>query len=280
MGMPNNLVFIRHGQSEANVVHQAWKDGEDSYQSFYLDSEVTVPDRSWRLTELGEQQAKQIGRFVNDLFVDGFNRYIVSPYTRTRETAALLELNGATWQENRVVRERFWGEIDTIPQYVFERDYPRSANLKRIDPLYWAPPGGESIAEVVDYRIHGLLDMLHRDNRRENVVVVTHSDFMWAAMLSIERWSDEEFVEKEGNPDNKIQNCEAIHYTRVNPETGEFANDLRWVKRSYPALSNSESASGKAASWTIETTGWKFIDFAEFSDEQLLEKSTAQPRRI
>ena len=54
MSMPDNLVFVRHGQSEANIVQKASKEGDNSY---YTDDVMTVPDRSWRLTKLGIAQA-------------------------------------------------------------------------------------------------------------------------------------------------------------------------------------------------------------------------------
>ena len=47
MGMPLDLYVIRHGESEANVIISA---GEQGDNSLYTQDNVTVPDRSWRLT--------------------------------------------------------------------------------------------------------------------------------------------------------------------------------------------------------------------------------------
>ena len=49
MSMPLDLYVIRHGESEANVIVQA---GEQGDNSLYTQDNVTVPDRSWRLTAL------------------------------------------------------------------------------------------------------------------------------------------------------------------------------------------------------------------------------------
>ena len=139
MGMPLDLYVIRHGESEANVIINA---GEQGDNSLYTQDNVTVPDRSWRLTATGRKQADCIGRWLvaqQQLF----DRYLVSPYVRTRETAATMALPKAKWEETRVLRERSWGEINTITQDDFRTNYARNWMFKRTDPLYWRPPAGE-----------------------------------------------------------------------------------------------------------------------------------------
>ena len=94
MGMPLDLYVIRHGESEANVIINA---GEQGDNSLYTQDNVTVPDRSWRLTATGRKQADCIGRWLvaqQQLF----DRYLVSPYVRTRETAATMALPKAKWR--------------------------------------------------------------------------------------------------------------------------------------------------------------------------------------
>ena len=277
MSMPNNLLFVRHGQSEANILQTAAKKGDES---LYTDSTYTVPDRSWRLSPVGVRQASTIGRYIQSLFPQGFDRYFVSPYTRTRETAAMLGLEQdfprQHWEENRIVRERFWGEIGSMPLSTFLKEYPRSAMLKKIDPLYWAPPGGESIAEVCDSRVHGLLDTLHREDAEHDVIVVTHGEFMWASMLNIERWSDEEFVHRDKDRAYKLHNCMTVHYTRIDPVTGEQAGKLRWVRRFYPSW----TGTGGSEEWTVVSTDWEQFDKPVLSNGDLLEKVKTQPSRI
>lgn len=116
MSMPLDLYVIRHGESEANVIVQA---GEQGDNSLYTQDNVTVPDRSWRLTATGRKQADCIGRWLVSQ-QQLFDRYMVSPYVRTRETAATMALPKAKWEENRVLRERSWGEINTITKDEFK----------------------------------------------------------------------------------------------------------------------------------------------------------------
>ena len=189
MSMPLDLYVIRHGESEANVIVQA---GEQGDNSLYTQDNVTVPDRSWRLTATGRKQADCIGRWLVSQ-QQLFDRYMVSPYVRTRETAATMALPKAKWEENRVLRERSWGEINTITKDEFKTNYARNWNFKNTDPLYWRPPAGESIADVAEDRVHNILTSLSRKSDSESVVMVTHGDFMLALMLTIEDLADEEF---------------------------------------------------------------------------------------
>ena len=64
MGMPLDLYVIRHGESEANVIISA---GEQGDNSLYTQDNVTVPDRSWRLTATGRKQADCIAAAVRPL---------------------------------------------------------------------------------------------------------------------------------------------------------------------------------------------------------------------
>ena len=59
---------------------------------------------------------------------------------------------GPKWEETRVLRERSWGEINTITKDDFKTNYARNWMFKNTDPLYWRPPAGESIADVAEPR--------------------------------------------------------------------------------------------------------------------------------
>lgn len=50
--MPKTLVFIRHGESQANELYEKIKNNES-----LTEKSVTHPDRSWGLTEKGKNQA-------------------------------------------------------------------------------------------------------------------------------------------------------------------------------------------------------------------------------
>ena len=184
MAMPKNLIFIRHGYSQANELQQ--KQNKEDYD----EESVTIPDREWRLTERGIKQARAIGTIFKEGRLAQIDAFFVSPYRRTIETAANLGIDKAHWEINRDIRERSWGEIDSIPKTSFLKEYPRNYSLREKDPLYWKPPSGESIAGLADSRLAKTLAMLHRDHAGENVVMVTHHDFMLASRLVIEHLTD------------------------------------------------------------------------------------------
>ena len=64
---------------------------------------------------------------------------------------------------------------------------------------------------------------------QQNVLIVSHGDFMWATRLVLERWSDEEFLEHDKDPGLTIYNCTVVHYSRVDPVTGRRRIPLRTV---------------------------------------------------
>ena len=188
---------------------------------------------------------------------------------RTRETAANLALPQAAWEENRIIRERSWGEIDGLSVEEFNRDYANNALFKDKDPIYWAPPAGESLAAVVENRASNFLRALSRDASGARVLAVTHGEFITSTRMLIERWADERFHEVEEDPNQKIRNCLMVHYTRRNPETGELADRLRWVKLAYP--SDSE----------VVELDWKEFNGAQkLSNQDLLKLVESQERRL
>ena len=258
MVMPRNLFLVRHGQSEANVMQRAAKAGDPS---LYTEETMTVPDRSWRLTDLGVQQAKVAGAWIAAQNIQ-FDRAMVSVYTRTRETAAHLGLD-VRWEENRVIRERSWGEIGSMSKQDFARKYAQNAAYRASDPLYWAPPAGESIANVAENRVRNILSTLHRENPRENVLMVTHGEFMWATRLVLERWSDEEFLDRDADTAQVIHNCTVLQYSGTDPRNPDAVQDkLNWVRRCWPVQISGE--------WTMYVGEWEEFDRQYFTGDELL----------
>lgn len=271
MSMPRNLVLIRHGQSEANVLQ---KSSDANSHGLYTDDVASRADRSWRLTAQGEIQARIAGNWLREN-LPTFDRYVVSPFTRTRETAANLLLEKARWEENRTIRERSWGEIDSISRKRFRELYPHNAALKDKDPLYWAPPAGESIANVSENRVSRFFDTLHRENGDDDVIAVTHGEFIWASRLTLERWSDEEFMTRDSDPEERIHNCMTVHYTRVDPVSGKIAPSLRWVRKAWPVLGENDLGENilDPAAGHMHVTPWEHFERPYYSNVQLAVKA-------
>ena len=255
MAMPNNLILIRHGHSEGNLVVDAAKQGNEG---FYTPDFRERPGHRWRLTEEGRHQAEVTGRWLGDNIAKSFDRYYVSPYVRTRETAGLLGLPDASWRVSQRLRERDWGDIGSSPRSEFRANYPSNALQKEIDSLYWRPPSGESIADV-RLRVRSIFDTLHRECEGQSIVLVTHGEFMWAARAELEYMSDEQWLAADKDPKQKIYNTQVLHYSRIDPATGKQSKYLNWRRSLCPWREDSDS-------------GWLEVDRQVFSNTELLDQ--------
>lgn len=251
---PKNIILIRHGYSQANEIQKQQEKG-------LLEETVTIPDRQWKLTEKGKLQAQTIGNIFHDGRLSQIDAFYVSPYKRTIETASHLAIKNAHWTLLRDLRERSWGDIDTLPKGVFEGEYPRNYRNKTQDPLYWMPPSGESIAGVADIRVKNVLRKLDEEHAGENIVMVTHHDFILATRLVLEHMTDEEFTEGIQSGGLHVPNGSAVWFSRVNPHTGRLSDDLSFVRSITPEHINGQ--------WVVKKGQWKEIKQPEYSNSDL-----------
>lgn len=265
--MPNHLFFIRHGESHGNVAANRAKVGDES---LFTEEFVTTPGRQWELTAVGRRQAELIGAWLRDELARlgaGDRRYYVSPYVRARQTAGALGLTAdgksVEWLLNRAIRERDWGDVETVPRRVFAEDplYSRNATKKSIDPLYWRPPGGESVSDVADNRVRNLLDTLHRECSGGTVIAVTHGEFMQAARLVLERIDDETYTASQRDPGTRIQNAEVLQYTRLDLD-GDVQPALAFLRRIRP-----DALAGR-----VEVGEWQPIILDRRTNDELLSR--------
>ncbi len=282
MTMPHHLILIRHGESEGNVAGAAAKQGDLSH---FTDEYVTTPGRRWQLTATGRAQAQATGAWLRELLADTrafgpVGRHYVSPYDRTRQTAGHLGLvddsgRPAEWFLNRTLRERDWGDIETIPigEFLESELYANNARRREIDPLYWRPPGGESICDVAENRVRNFLDTLHREMGDRTVVAVSHGEFIRATRITLERTDDATYVAWETDPVQRIHNCEVFHYTRIVPPgtwpgvTGPVLSRIGFLRRARPL----EVDSG----WQMQVGEWMRLPYSTLSNEDLCQANTA-----
>lgn len=254
MAMPKNLILIRHGYSEANELQ--------SCNNRLIEESVTIPDRAWRLTDKGIQQAKAIGTIFTDGRLAQIDSFFVSPYRRTIETAGHMNISKANWKLMRSIRERSWGDIDTLPKKIFKDEYPRNYSQHVHDPIYWTPPSGESIAGVAENRVANMLTTLHREHAGENVVLVTHHDFIQSTRLVLENMTDEEFMNKVNDGTLDVPNGSALWYSRVDPFNGNLNKDISHYRVIVPVLENDQ--------WVIKRGKWQPITQPTYTNDELL----------
>lgn len=234
MTMPRDILFIRHGESEANTVQ---KNDDHDVPLDVAGKIFARPDWRQRLTDRGIEQAKTAREFIERELggLAAFDALYVSPFIRTRETAAYiggLALDGWT-VDDRIV-ERSWGVYGKVSRAEQRAQFPLTAAEKRANPWYIRLDGGESMPDVYG-RFRDFQGTLHREQADRRVAVVSHGDFINVARYGIERMMPEEWEELDENPNYILRNCTLLHYTRINPEDPNDVRDkMRWRRYTYP----------------------------------------------
>merc|ERR1712129_169961 len=135
-------VLVRHGQSEANVMIEMKHDGDMSGQ--HAMDIAQKHDSMMRLTDLGRDQARHVGAWLSK-HIGIFDKFYVSEYVWTKETAAMMALPGARWQADMMIRERDQGVQDGQGDVKMGLSPEESERAKK-SPMYWQPVAGESMS--------------------------------------------------------------------------------------------------------------------------------------
>jgi NAD+ kinase len=264
MTMPVDLVLVRHGESEGNAARRSSMDGDNSV---FTEEFCSRHNSRLRLTDRGREQARVAGSWLKQHISPTFDRYLVSGYLRAMETASLLDLPEAAWFQEFYLRERDMGLFEMMPEDDKKTKHPDVYRQYKLDPFYWTPPNGESIAQLC-LRIDRVLHTLHRECSNKRVLVVCHGLVMWAFMVRIERLTPTQFLERSQSGDiaDQIRNCQIVHYTRRNPTTEDLSNRVDWVRSICP--------------WdtTQQVAKWRLIKRPTFTNEQLRQAADASPR--
>lgn len=234
MPMPNDLVFVRHGQSEANIIQKADRAETPHPEATAINDR---PDWQQRLSGKGIQQAK-LARAWLDEHLGGaasFDGKYLSPFLRTRETAAYIGGDEASeWTVDDRVVERSWGVYGIVPRAEQRSQFPLTNKLHEITPWYVRFDGGESMPDVYG-RFRDFQGTLHREQSGKRVLVVSHGDFINVARYGIERMLPEQWEAMDKDPAYTIRNCSITHYTRVNPEDlSDIRGKITWRRMVYP----------------------------------------------
>lgn len=183
---PKRIVLVRHGESQGNIDDCIYE---------------TVPDHALHLTGRGRNQVIATGERLRALIKDESLRMWVSPYVRTRETAALLDL-GVSTDNMRLeprLREQDWANFQDPVQIKKEK-----AIRNEYGHFWYRFTNGESGSDVYD-RVSTFLESLHRNfaesDMEDNVVIVTHGLTMRLFCMRWFHWSVEYF-ESISNPHN------------------------------------------------------------------------------
>lgn len=194
---PSLLVLMRHARS----VMQDAKRGNTFFESEEERAGVKdMPDHLIPLAPNGPGQASATGAYLREKFGPP-DVAIHSGYVRTRAT--LEEIVGIYPPEQRDkilvrqdldIRERESGHTAHMLKSESERHFPWLQDYWKITgPFFARPPGGESIADVVN-RARTFLQRLSDEHTGQKVFVVCHGHSKRAIRHIIEDWSPERWV--------------------------------------------------------------------------------------
>lgn len=226
MQIPENLIFLRHGQSEANLLHKQEQSGSFDTSS-YRDEILLRADWHHRLTKKGIQQSLLAGETIKRLYggLSYFDHLYVSPYYRTRETAGLVDkinqdenqavMPTARWELNDQLVDRSWGTDSQLSNKERRERFPESVELLHQTPWFAKYNNGENMLDVTA-RLTGFIDSLKQTNSN-NVLAVTHEGPMSAARYIIEDMRPEEWERSSRDPEHAIRNATLLHYSRSDP---------------------------------------------------------------
>lgn len=247
---PFKVIFIRHGESEANI-----------------NREITqiVPDHDLHLTQRGREQALEAGTQLKEVVGSGAVKFVVSPYVRARETLngivhsmGLHNLKFKAGSNNRI-ESRGKAEEHTVLSDVrireqeygnFDRDDMQELHEEKctFGAFYYRFPDGESPADCYD-RASIFLENLYRsweDSAFENIVVVSHGLMILVMLMRILRFPVDMFDELAS-----LDNCEFVVLERAMNEA-EMQVSYTWredEEKDYRGLRRKEPSRPVTAIW-------------------------------
>lgn len=182
------IFLIRHGESMQNT--------KENYN-------INLPDHKVYLTNQGRNEARKAGEFLSSYIIanniDLSNSVMwVSPYTRTRETASIINsiLGIEKIKEDITLIEQRYGlfsdkEIEVIKE-MYPEEFSFYDNYYQNDGKFYAKlPQGESPFDVA-LRTKQFIDTIYRD-KEDVLFVVSHGTTIKTIVMNYFHYSPEWF---------------------------------------------------------------------------------------
>jgi len=222
LGWMNTLVLVRHGESDANVASRR-------AHSKGLEVVDSVRQADIALSPLGVKQAVATGKWLTQRFT--FHRVFVSSYLRTIQTAKHICQQftyEAQLRYDERIRERENGILDGLTHRGIVRKHPEEwKRMQREGTYHYRAPGGESYPDVA-LRVQSFLLSMRQSFAGKDLLVVTHSNTIWAFRRLLERLDEPSLVKMQRDPFHHVRNCAIFGYEREdNPPPGAPAMAMR-----------------------------------------------------
>ncbi len=178
MSWPDQLVLVRHAESEGNV---RTVDERAQYE---------VSTHAYPLTERGRAQARATGDWLRETY-GAFDVHYTSYYVRAKETMALMAPEAKVYEDARLA-EANRGIYHTYTRDEIARLFPKELERKEREGLYHHRPlGGENWPDI-ELRVHSFLGTLTRDCGGRKVLIVVHGFWLILFQKLVERFGIEE----------------------------------------------------------------------------------------
>lgn len=196
-GLPCDIIFVRHGESEGNVASKFEDKGIEDLRARIASKSIY----DFRLTKKGIAQAQATGKWIRENVSTKFDKYYTSDLLRARETAAYLNFSDAKWLLETDIRE----------QYLPSRSTPSM-----------------DISLTRSVGIEQFIDTLLRSCVEMSVIVVCHATTIRSFMIRLEKLQYQNLSDVKKNPDLNVKNCEVVWYSRRNPSTQKVSPEISW----------------------------------------------------
>ena len=152
--MPTRIYFVRHGESESNLIHQ-------------FAGSLNKP-----LTQKGREQANITAQFLNDV---SFSAVYASDLSRAFETGrAVAKSHNLQPISDRRLREIFAGQWEGETYSDLERKFPESYTTWRTQIGLAQCLDGESVANL-QTRVRECVEEIVRHHPGETICIATHA---------------------------------------------------------------------------------------------------------
>lgn len=196
--------MVRHGQSAGNVA----RDLADAAGAAMI--EIDHRDMDVPLSELGEEQARSLGRWFAAMPADARPEVVLaSPYVRAVRTAELIGVGERVSVDERL-REREFGVLDRLTTFGIKQRFPEQAEHRAIlGKFYHRPPGGESWCDVI-LRLRSALDTISLHHADKRVLIVGHQVVVLCLRYILEDLTEAEILAIDREVD--VANCGVTEY--------------------------------------------------------------------
>lgn len=160
MQYPKEIILVRHGESEANIL--------TSEERTKLDSST----KDYGLTPRGRLQAHDAGAYLRRTY-GTFDAYYTSFCRRTKETMEIMFPEAHIIEDARVA-EAQRGIWHAMSEVAIDACFPYERARRDKEGLYYYRPfGGENWPDL-EIRIHSFIETLFRLHRGQRVLLCVH----------------------------------------------------------------------------------------------------------